>query len=57
MLNLFLPMELLPTLDEEKASGLGSRSLEGLRFPTGPGTESEELKELDREPPWPLTAL
>lgn len=57
MLNLFLPMELLPTLDEEKASGLGSKSLEGLRFPTGPGTESGELKELTREPPWPLTAL
>ncbi|VFV23329.1 leukocyte tyrosine kinase receptor [Lynx pardinus] len=54
VLNLFLPMELLPTLDEEKASGLGSRSLEGLRFPTGPGTESGELKELDREPPWDL---
>lgn len=33
MLNSFLPMEPQPTLEEEKDSGLGSRSLEGLRSP------------------------
>ncbi|XP_014636521.1 PREDICTED: leukocyte tyrosine kinase receptor isoform X3 [Ceratotherium simum simum] len=44
VLNLPLPMELGPTLEEEGASGLGSRSLEGLRSPQAQELSLESLK-------------
>lgn len=46
MLTSPLPMELGPTLEGEGTSRLGSRPLEGLRFPTNPGTESGGLEDL-----------
>uniref|UniRef100_A0A9L0JB95 receptor protein-tyrosine kinase n=1 Tax=Equus asinus TaxID=9793 RepID=A0A9L0JB95_EQUAS len=44
VLNSPLPMELGPTLEEEGASGLGSRSLEGLRSPQTQELSLESLK-------------
>lgn len=44
MLNSPLPVELAPTLEEDRASGLGSRSLEGLRSPQAQELSLESLK-------------
>lgn len=44
MLNSPLPVELVPKLEEDRASGLGSRSLEGLRSPQAQELSLESLK-------------
>lgn len=44
MLNSPLPVEPGPILEEEGASGLGNRSLEGLRSPQALQLSSENLK-------------
>lgn len=44
MLNSPLPVEPGPILEEEGASGLGNRSLEGLRSPQALELSSENLK-------------
>lgn len=44
MLDSPLPMELRPTLEEQGASGLGSRSLECLIFPQAQKLNLESLK-------------
>lgn len=44
VLNSPLPVELAPTLEEDRASGLGSRSLEGLRSPQAQELDLESLK-------------
>ncbi|KAM5243480.1 LOW QUALITY PROTEIN: leukocyte tyrosine kinase receptor [Hipposideros larvatus] len=44
VLNSSLPVELVPKLEEDRASGLGSRSLEGLRSPQAQELSLESLK-------------
>lgn len=47
MLNSSLPMELGPR--KRKGCWAGEQVFGGAKVPTGPGTESEELQELERE--------
>ncbi|KAF7481980.1 Hypothetical predicted protein [Marmota monax] len=50
VLNSPLPMELKPTLEDEGASSLGNRSLEGLRSPQPQDLSPENLKNWERRP-------
>ncbi|XP_076704616.1 leukocyte tyrosine kinase receptor isoform X2 [Callospermophilus lateralis] len=50
VLNSPLPMELKPTLEDEGASSLGNRSLEGLRSPQPQDLSPENLKNWGRRP-------
>uniref|UniRef100_A0A8C9QDS9 Tyrosine-protein kinase receptor n=1 Tax=Spermophilus dauricus TaxID=99837 RepID=A0A8C9QDS9_SPEDA len=50
VLNSPLPIELKPTLEDEGASGLGNRSLEGLRSPQPQDLSPENLKHWGRRP-------